>query len=522
VQLNIKQKLFAIAALAVAGTATLTGVALVTTSSLSDALTQQEVTGTALANQIEMDMMHDALRADVLAAILAVDEDERATVLADVEDHAQLMESLLAANTALDLTSGTEAVLAAVQAPLEAYTASSRDMVALATSAPSAARAQLPAYLTVFEALATSMGDASDAIRAEAEQAVTDAHAGASQARTVLLVAAAVIGGLVGVVVWRVSAGICRRIATMVDALHRAAQMDLRVRVDERGSDEIAAMGSALNRTLASTGGALEQISDAAEHLAAASSQMAATSRVVGGHADLTSTEVGSVAAAANQVSAMVQRAATGTEELGVAVREIAENASQAAAVASEGVEATMRTSTTLRRLGASSAEISGVVDVITSIAEQTNLLALNATIEAARAGEAGRGFAVVANEVKDLAQATARATGDIKGKIETLLADTGSSVSSVEHVVEVIHRINDFQTSIAGAVEEQAATTDEISRAVNEAAGATSGITASIDTVAGTAQETSQQATATAAAATELLSLADELRRLVGGFQLR
>ncbi len=123
------------------------------------------------------------------------------------------------------------------------------------------------------------------------------------------------------------------------------------------------------------------------------------------------------------------------------------------------------RTNETVSKLGASSVEIGNVVKVITSIAEQTNLLALNATIEAARAGEAGKGFAVVAGEVKDLAQATAKATEDISRRIETIQADTAGAVEAIGQISAVIGQINDYQTTIASAVEEQTATTNEMSR---------------------------------------------------------
>ena len=122
-------------------------------------------------------------------------------------------------------------------------------------------------------------------------------------------------------------------------------------------------------------------------------------------------------------------------------------------------------------RLGTSSAEIGEVIKVITSIAEQTNLLALNATIEAARAGEAGKGFAVVASEVKDLARKTARSSEKIGRNIATIQSDAQEAVDAIGEITSIIRQINDIQTVVAAAVEEQAATTSEIGRSVGEAA---------------------------------------------------
>ena len=143
------------------------------------------------------------------------------------------------------------------------------------------------------------------------------------------------------------------------------------------------------------------------------------------------------------------------------------------------------RATETVRQLGESSAEIGNVIKLITSIAEQTNLLALNATIEAARAGDAGKGFAVVASEVKDLAQETARATEDIGARVTAIQQDTGGAVEVISRISEVIAQINDFQTTIASAVEEQTATTGEMSRSIAEVANGSSRIAHNISDVA-------------------------------------
>src|SRR6202044_3674164 len=141
----------------------------------------------------------------------------------------------------------------------------------------------------------------------------------------------------------------------------------------------------------------------------------------------------------------------------------IATNAHQAAKVAGEAVNTAQAANATITKLGQSSAEIGEVIKVITSIAQQTNLLALNATIEAARAGEAGKGFAVVANEVKELAKQTAKATEEIKQKIGVIRENTGGAVTAIGGIKEVIDKVSHISTVIATAVEEQSATTSEM-----------------------------------------------------------
>jgi methyl-accepting chemotaxis protein len=210
---------------------------------------------------------------------------------------------------------------------------------------------------------------------------------------------------------------------------------------------------------------------------------------------------------------------ATGSSQMETAIREIAHNATEAARVAGSAVQVAENTTRTVGKLGDSSQEIATVIKLINGIAEQTNLLALNATIEAARAGEAGKGFAVVASEVKELAQETARATEDISKRVEAIQADTAGAVEAIGQISAVIGEINDFQSTIAAAVEEQTATSNEMNRNVAEAASGTRDITTAINGLASGTQETNARVADAQAAATELARMSSELQEAVARF---
>ena len=251
------------------------------------------------------------------------------------------------------------------------------------------------------------------------------------------------------------------------------------------------------------------------ESLNASSKTLNSLSHQMGSSAEETSSQATLVSAASEQVSKNIQTVATGTEEMTASIREISKNASEAARVVSTAVKVADTTNITITKLGESSIEIGKVIKVITSIAQQTNLLALNATIEAARAGEAGKGFAVVANEVKELAKATAKATEEISQKIEAIQGDTRGAVSAIGHITTIINQINDISNTIASAVEEQTATTAEMSRNVSEAAIGANSIVENISGVATAARETSKGASNAQEAATELAMLAGTLQTI-------
>jgi len=250
------------------------------------------------------------------------------------------------------------------------------------------------------------------------------------------------------------------------------------------GADELGKIGASLDamatnlrqmigrmntnaRDLDSTSG---QLLDIAGDVSASSEDVSGRSNSVAAAAEEMSANMSSVAAAVEETSTNVSIMAGAVNEMTGTITKITHDTENARSITENAVNQSQRASERVNELGTAATQIGKVTETITEISEQTNLLALNATIEAARAGEAGKGFAVVANEIKELAKQTAEATMDIRENIESIQSSTSVTVTEISGIAEIVTEVNEIVGGIAAALEEQAATTQEISENVSQA----------------------------------------------------
>jgi methyl-accepting chemotaxis protein len=255
------------------------------------------------------------------------------------------------------------------------------------------------------------------------------------------------------------------------------------------------------------------------ETVSSASTELEASARTLTSTAERSLQLTTMVAAASEEASTNVQSVASATEEMTSSVNEISRQVQTSAGIANEAVAQARKTNDRVGELAKAASRIGDVVELINTIAGQTNLLALNATIEAARAGEAGRGFAVVASEVKALAEQTARATGEISQQITGIQNATQESVGAIKEIGDTIGRMSEIASTIASAVEEQGAATQEISRNVQQAAQGTTQVSANITDVQRGAGETGSASSQVLSAAQSLSRDSNRLKTEVGKF---
>ncbi|MFB9446823.1 methyl-accepting chemotaxis protein [Dactylosporangium vinaceum] len=360
-------------------------------------------------------------------------------------------------------------------------------------------------FTTEMQAAAAAAKAARDSAR-EHEIAIVAMTAGA-----------AVLAVLIALAVTRLVTRPVRRVRQVLQGF---AEGDLTGDADVADRDEIGEMAAALTAAGASLRETVSIMDRTAVALGTASDQLTGGNALVSAQVGESAAQSSVVATVADSVSGNTQALAAAARQMQAAINEIAGSAGRAATVGSEAVTAVAGATRTITALGESSTGIGDVLKVISAIAGQTNLLALNATIEAARAGDAGKGFAVVAHEVKELAQQTAAATEDIGRRVAAIQASSAQAGTTVEQVRQIIETINEFQATIAAAVEEQTATTAEMQRNVDDTAASTAEIAVNVTAIADAARASKATVDASHTSVADLAGLSADLRRTVQRFR--
>lgn len=464
-------------------------------------------TDVALSNHKDADMMHDALRGDVLAALLAPDEEAVKEASDDLTEHATRFRELLAANLALPLGGEARRALVEAQPVMEQYISSAEAMLAEARRDRAVAKAKYPSFLASFRDLETRMSTISETVEGLNQKAQQDAtHASDSAMASMLVVLVLTVLALfIGTTL--MGRSIVRSLNEVVAAMTEisSGEGDLTRRLPAEGDDELTALSRAFNAFMTQLHGLVVQVRDVSNRVSVNAQALSASTASL---SDSTVRQAASVEETSTTLKAVADQVRlTANDSQGSST-----DAGRARAAARAGADVVHSAIEGIGAVEKSAVQITTITETLDAIAFQTNLLALNAAVEAARAGEAGRGFAVVATEVRALSGRSAESAKEVRrlisdavGKVRNATGAVHESGTALREIVDAIGRTGAGIDAIAQRARDQASSVDELCRAA-----------AQLDT---TTQANATTSTALRATADALAREGDALQKLVARF---
>jgi methyl-accepting chemotaxis protein len=471
-KLNIQGKLLALSLVGLAFVTIVGGVGYAASMRIAGVAADISDSGSALKSQLQADQAHDALRGDVLSALLAggkKDAEHEKAIKAELEQHSKLFHESIAKLQAQPLDDATRQAVRQVEPALAAYVDIASKVVTLAFADRNAADTSMGEFTTAFKRVEKEMEALSELIVERAKSAEAAGTSSAAAAKTIILAAIGVSAVVMLCIAWLTSRSIVLPIRHAVLIAEKVASGDLRSNIEVKGHDETAQLLASLKRMNDNLATVVGTVRTGSDNIATGSSQIST------GNYDLSQRT--------EEQASNLQQAAASMEQITATVRsnaDTAREASRLAGIASEaatqGGRAVEQVANTMTEIATSSRRINDIVGVIDGIAFQTNILALNAAVEAARAGEQGRGFSVVAAEVRTLAQRCAVAAKEIKGLIQASVEkvnagsrQAGDAGRTVDGIVAQVHRVTQLIGEISQATQEQTSGIEQVSDAVGQ-----------------------------------------------------
>jgi methyl-accepting chemotaxis protein len=531
--------------------AVMSGIAIFQIYTLNVVFNDSKTISAALRNQVEADMMHDGLRADVLYAIKLVNDQDyskKDEAIASTAEHADNFNRLIAEVKSANISKAVNDNIEQLQEPLDRYIKSANAITNDVFKSPEQAKKLYGSFEEDFEYLEGAMADFSSVIESEFENINQDVL---NKKRIIiaLVFVATIISLLVGFWSWYtarlniiyplsnitksmslIAAGNLdthipntkdeNEISDIAQALEvfqkNAVERNVLAEEQKKSQESLYIRSEHIDKSINIFDSAILGIIDAVSFSA---TKMKITAEKMSSAVSETAQASSLVASAANEADSNVQTVAAASEELAASSAEIARQIADVAKKANSASQEARTTSHSVSELNQLADSIGEVVSAIKDIAEQTNLLALNATIEAARAGDAGKGFAVVADEVKKLATETAKKTEEIDERVVKIQTAIRASVEAMSRIIDNVQTIDGATSSVAGAVQEQNAATSEIGRNVTEASIGTQQVSQNIQTVEAVSRQTGISAHEVLSAADDLSGLSTQLSEQVKSF---